>query len=149
MTGQTAHNPGEGEQSERRYWRRFWLVLGGIALGAMPVGGVFGFMLAQHGFDFGATVDAMSPIVLTAMALAYAGTVLVGTWLFTRVIDEVELADNLWGSAAGFYFYGLGFPCWWLLWKAGWMAEPNDWVLFAATFGVGCAAYAWRKISRA
>lgn len=134
-----------GEARERRQRRRFWLVLGTIALVSAPVGGIVGFKVGGNGLDLPGAVDSLAPGLLILFALLYALSILVGTVLFTRVIDEVELADNLWASAVGFYFYGLVFPCWWLLAKAGLLPAVNDWLLFVMTYFAGVAGYFWRK----
>ena len=56
-------------------------------------------------------------MALSLAAFAY------GTWRFVKVIDEVELVDNLWGSTAGYYVYAALFPMWWALAKGGVVAE--------------------------
>ena len=48
-------------------------------------------------------------------------------------VDEVEVADNLWGSLIGLYVYALLFPAWWALNLLGQAPEPDDWVIFGAS----------------
>ena len=134
-----------GEQRERQRRRRFWGVLGVLAAIFAPIGGVIGYNAGKQGLDFTQALDALSPSLLGWLAIFYAAALVIGSWRFVRVIDEVELADNLWASAAGFYCYAIAFTCWWLLAKAGWVPAFNGWLLFAGTYIVAMSAYALRK----
>lgn len=134
-----------GEARERDQRRKFWKVLAIIAVVGMPVGAVFGYQFAHHGFEPGAAIAAIPPWLLVVAALLYVVSIVWGTWKFLKVIDEVELHDNLWASTAGFYFYGLAFPLWWALHAAGVVGEPNDWAIFGATIVAGLLAYGLRK----
>ena len=60
-------------------------------------------------------------------------------------VDELELADNLWGSLIGFYVYAFGFPTWWALNWLGVAPAPDHWMIFAAAVVSATAAYALRK----
>ena len=134
-----------GEQRERQRRRRFWGVLGLLAAVVAPIGGIIGFNAGKQGLDFAQALDALSPSLLGWLAILYAVALVIGSWRFVKVIDEVELADNLWASAAGFYFYAIVFPCWWLMAKADWVSALNGWLLFAGTYIVAMSAYALRK----
>jgi uncharacterized membrane protein YfcA len=134
-----------GEARERAQRRKFWAVLGIITLVGMTVGAVLGYQFAHHDFDPDAALSAIPPWLIVSAALLYVLSVSWGTWRFVKVIDEVELQDNLWGSTAGFYFYGLAFPLWWGLWTAGLVPEPNDWAMFIATVVAGMLVYGMRK----
>ena len=134
-----------GEARERAQRRRFWRVLAIIAIVGMPIGAVFGYQFAHHDFAPDAAIAAIPPWLMVLAALVYVASIVWGTWKFIKVIDEVELNDNLWASAAGFYFYGLAFPLWWALWAAGVAPEPSDWGIFSATIVAGLLAYGLRK----
>ena len=134
-----------GEQRERQRRRRFWGVLGLTAAIVAPIGGVIGFEAGRQGLDFNQALDALPPSLLGGLAIFYAAALVIGSWRFVKVIDEVELADNLWASAAGFYVYAIAFPCWWLMAKADWVPAVNGWLLFAGTYIVAMSAYALRK----
>ena len=134
-----------GEQRERQRRRRFWGVLGVLAAVVAPIGGVIGYNAGKQGLEFTQALDTLSPSLLGWLAIFYAAALVIGSWRFVRVIDEVELADNLWASAAGFYCYAIAFPCWGLMAKAGWVAPVNGWILLVATYIVAMSTYAFRK----
>ena len=135
---------GEGERlhSERR--RQFWKIVGGLALigaiGGFVTGFIAGYSDASRVVmpDWVLTVAA-AVVVLTAIGAAY------GSYRFFVSVDEVEVADNLWGSLIGFYAYALTFPTWWLIAKLGRAPEPDQWVIFAISIVTATAAYFIRK----
>lgn len=138
-----------GEAQEKAQRRRFWKVLGVMMLVAAPVGGVVGFSAGRsmgEGADLPAALAAIPPALYIVSAIVIAASLTIGTWKFVKVIDEVELADNLWGSAAGFYFYSLALPCWWLLYLGKVLPQPNDFVLYISTLVAGTAVYLVRKL---
>ena len=135
---------GEGEllHAERR--RRFWTILGGLALAGMIGGFASGFVMGYS--DAGgmmlpdwAMTAAGGAIILAAILAAY------GSWRFFVTVDELEVADNLWGSLIGFYAYALLFPTWWLLHQIGKAPEPHDWAIFIIAVTTSLVAYAVRK----
>ncbi|QIK96244.1 hypothetical protein G7076_07095 [Sphingomonas sp. HDW15A] len=62
-----------------------------------------------------------------------------------KTIDEVELADNLWGSTVSYYAYAVLFPSWWVLGRADITPEPNHWIIFFVSLAAGMAVYGYRK----
>lgn len=76
---------------------------------------------------------------MLALAVAY------GSWRFFATVDELELADNLWGSLVAFYTYAILFPAWWALATIGQAPEPDQWVIYGVTLAAGGAAYLFRK----
>jgi hypothetical protein len=136
---------GEGEQlhSERR--KRFWRIMGGLLLLGFITGIVAGFALRVS--DAGtASWPAWVPlagaigVVLVAIGVAY------GSWRFFTDVDEVEVADNLWGSLIGFYFYAILFPAWWALHKLDRVPEPDNWAIFISSMVVALLVYGYRKV---
>lgn len=135
---------GIGEQMERR---RRWLfrgVVAGVALVAVPLGYVMGRMAGHGDFDVTAALAGHRTYAIAFVAI-YAITMIVGTLLVRQVADEVEVADNLWGSASGYAAYALIFPCWWVLGAAGVTVMPNGWVTFFASMAAALAVYFGRK----
>ena len=135
---------GEGERLHAQRRRRFWTILGGLFV----IGALAGFF---SGFTMGLTdarADEISP-TMKAMGgigvLLFAAATVYGSWRFFVSVDEVEVADNLWGSLIGFYAYAISFPTWWALWKIGLVDEPNDWVIFGVAMLTATAAYLYRK----
>ena len=132
---------GEGERlhSERR--RRFWLTIGGLVLIGV-VGGMVGSFVRRvgEGGD-GSTTAWLAASAVIAVAIA----ALVASWKFFTNVDEVEVADNLWGSLVGFYAYATMLPVWWALSKLGLVSEPNHWTIYGASMFVAIVAYGYRK----
>jgi hypothetical protein len=135
---------GEGERMHEERRKRFWKIMGGLAL----IGAIAGFV---SGFVTGAS-DArgvpVDPAYLTLAAVAVplvAILTLWGSWKFFTAVDELEVADNLWGSLIGFYAYLVIFPSWWALHQLGKASEPNDWIIYGIAMVTSLVAYAVRK----
>ena len=115
-----------------------------LALLGLVTGFVAGF---ATGFADGRGI-ADEPLYGTIGA---AGVALMATlfayfsWRFFVTVDEVELADNLWGSLIGFYAYAILFPAWWALHRLGTAPEPDDWAIFTVALVTALIAYAIRK----
>ena len=144
MSREGSMQTGEGERLHAARRRKFWALLGGLAL----IGAVAGF---GTGFVEGKAASNAAGLEPWMVTLAGIGVVLVaiaaawGSWRFFESVDEVELADNLWGSLIGFYAYVLLFPAWWALWKLGQAPEPDDWVILGVSVVTATAAYLLRK----
>ncbi len=135
---------GEGERLHAQRRKRFWQIVGGLALAGAVGGFVSGFVMGYA--DAGgmelpgwASTAAAAALILTAILAAY------GSWRFFVSVDELEVADNLWASLIGFYAYGLLFPTWWLLHRMGEAPEPHDWIIFGVALGTSTLAYLVRK----
>ncbi|MEP7315621.1 MAG: hypothetical protein ABI667_02905 [Sphingomicrobium sp.] len=136
---------GEGERAERQRRRRVWGAFGATAVFGLPIG----FFLGRSaGRNKGSMAEAFSdlPQFVTIGLLALSVfSFLWACWYFLKSVDEVEVADNLWASTAGFYFYMVSFPIWWVLWKAKIAVEPQDWIILAASLASGTIVYLFRK----
>lgn len=136
---------GEGERAERQRRRRFWGAIGATALFGMPIGYFLGRAAARNRGSMSEAFASLPPaFTVGLLALSVAGF-LWACWYFLKSVDEVEVADNLWASTAGFYFYMILFPVWWVLWKARIAVEPMDWIILAASLGFGTIVYLFRK----
>lgn len=134
---------GEGERLHAERRRRFWTILGGLALLGLVTGFV-GAYIIEHQQSGGGNLPPMlatAAIALAVLAVAY------GSWRFFASVDELELADNLWGSLVAIYTYAILFPAWWALAAIGQASEPDDWVIYGVTLAAGGAAYLFRKWS--
>ena len=151
MMADSTMEPGEGERLLAARRRRFWTIIAVmIASGALLgfFSGMYaGYTDAQRARG-GTTALGPSdfPMLLriaavVAALLAFAAM----TWWFARSVDELEIADNLWGSTAGFYAYAVLFPAWWALWRVEVTTAPHDWAIFAASLVVAGLVYLWRK----
>lgn len=143
--GKAMNEIGEGERQAAQRRRTFWISIGVLMASGALVGFSIGTTAAHRDIamaDIWASLPRPLAVAIVAFALA---TFFYGTWRFTKAIDEVELADNLWGSTASYYVYATLFPTWWALSKIDVVPEPNDWAIFLAALGGGGAIYLWRK----
>lgn len=136
---------GEGEQLHEKRRRRFWAILGVLAIIGAVAGFSTGFVAgadkAHDGQFSPATLQLVGlGAVLFALATAY------GSWRFFKSVDEVEVADNLWGSLIGFYVYAILFPTWWVLSKTQLLPPPDQWVIYGVSLATATAAYFYRKL---
>jgi hypothetical protein len=88
----------------------------------------------------------LPPAAAIALVAAFLLIVGIGSWLYFRAIDELELEANKWAGAIGINFYGVLFPCWWALSLAKVTPPPNDWAIYAATLVVTILAFLWRRL---
>lgn len=134
-----------GEMMERNQRRRFWRVLLVVGVPAIPLGWFIGYSVGRHDMSAVEAVASLSPAMAILIAAAFVAMMIVGTYAFAKVIDEVELQDNLWASSVGYYVYAVLFPTWWLLGTAGVTAPSNDWIIFGTAMLCGMIAYFYRK----
>lgn len=144
MTQEALVEPGEGERlyAERR--KRFWKLIGALLLVGLAGGLAAGF-ISGFADSRGLIVEplynqvAAAGVVLLAILAAYF------SWRFFVSVDELEVADNLWGSLIGFYAYAIALPSWSALHKLGKAPEPDHWLIYIFAMLVALAAYAVRK----
>ncbi|WP_114519915.1 hypothetical protein [Altererythrobacter sp. ZODW24] len=78
------------------------------------------------------------------------GAVLAGlAWFskaYLKTIDELDLADNLWASLIGLYFYLSALPVWTAIHEAGFVPEPDHWMIWGGTLVFTTAVYCARKL---
>jgi uncharacterized membrane protein YidH (DUF202 family) len=122
---------------ERRWWRTFVpIVLSGFVAG-------FAFALADQGETF--LAGKIPPLIAVLIAGSYVVTMIWGTWAYKRVADELEMQNNLWGTAVGGSALLLVYPPWWILWRGGLVGEPVHEALFLLLFVTAIGAYLWKK----
>ena len=133
MTG--GENAGALAESQRR--RRYWTLMG-LALLASVVIGLTGRVL-------GGPEGPISP----ALAIGLAAGLLVlgvgGNWIYFRHIDELEVASNLVGGFWGFYAFIMGWPLWLILWRGGFLPEPDTMTIYFITAGVALLGFCWKR----
>lgn len=140
-----ALSEGEGERLYAAQRKRFWTILGGLLLLGFATGvvGSVALNVADNGsgaWPAWAPLAGTIGVVLVSIGVAY------GSWRFFTSVDEVEVADNLWGSLVGFYVYAILFPAWWALNKLGQVPEPNDWTILMASMFAALGVYFYRKL---
>jgi hypothetical protein len=135
---------GEGERLHARQRKRFWVII--LGLGALGfVAGLLSGVIEDladggaAGIDGRMATAAAVGVILAALLAAY------GSYRFFVSVDEVEVADNLWGSLIGFYAYAILLPVWWALEKLGRAPQPDHWLIYGTAMVVALLAYGVRK----
>jgi Mn2+/Fe2+ NRAMP family transporter len=134
-----------GEQRLRSQHRRYVRILGWI-FGISMVLGASGAMIAEIWGRDPAGRLALPPAAAIALVAAFVLIVAVGSWLYFRAIDELELEANKWASTIAINFYAVLFPGWWALSLAKLTPPPDDWIIYAATLVVALLAFLWRRL---
>lgn len=103
------------------------------------------------GFMVGFTANGVAERQVPPFAIyGFLLLVLVGfTWAsygYFKRVDELDVADNLWASLIGLYFYMCAFPSWWMLHEIGLVIAPNQWAIYVATLSFSLAVYGIRKL---
>ncbi|HET9397753.1 MAG TPA: hypothetical protein VFO45_02945 [Sphingomicrobium sp.] len=136
---------GEGERLESSRRRRYWTVVAALMAVGMVIGFVFGFSSAHQDVPIEQAATSLPDGIVIALVAAAIAAFSYGCWAFLKTIDEVELADNLWGSTASYYAYAVLFPSWWVFGEAGITPAPNHWAIFFVSLAFGMAVYGFRK----
>ena len=134
--------PGEGERLHAAKRKRFWAILGGLAVVGLA-GGFVGTLVLEHA-DGGQVPEWTTPVAAVGVIIV-ALLAAAGSWKFFVDVDELELADNLWGSLVGYYWYAILFPAWWALNKLGQVPDVDHWAIFFSSMIVALAVYFYRK----
>ena len=134
--------PVDGEKLHEARRKRFWVILGGLGVLGAITGAVGQFAIEAGGagsFPAWAITAGGIGVIIVAILVAY------GSWRFFASVDELELADNLWGSLVGFYWYAILFPAWWALNKLGWAPALDHWGIFVSSMIAAALVYFYRK----
>jgi hypothetical protein len=133
---------GPGERMERARNQRRALVLCAL----MAAGGACGLALAIAEPKGGGLLQgAIAPWVAVALAAAWLIAVVGGSLWYKTHADEIDLAAQMWGQAAGGAAIVLLYPVWYLLARAALVPAPDANVVFLALYVVMTGAYLWKK----
>lgn len=127
-----------GEQKEARRRRNFWLMMAAFTGAGFITGMLSGI------FDAESSLQAKPAWAIAFVGIALAAFVGLSVVFFRRV-DELELADNLWGGLFGLYFYMAAQPTWYVLNRVDLVGPIEHWPLYFATCLVTFAVYLGRK----
>lgn len=109
------------------------------ALAGMPLG----FLQAAHG-DGNVLSGPLPPFVAVVM-MASVLLLIPVTWAWYRTCDELELAANNAGLAAGAHVFVLGAPLWWFAWRGGFAPQPDGVTIYMAVMLVWSMVWLWRR----
>ena len=127
-----------GEQVERRRRIGFWMYGLIFTVLGIAIGFIAGFFEGRAAIS-----NPVFALFFVAVAL------LVYTYLsvrFFRSVDELELADNLWGALFAVYFLIAFQPAWYFLHEVGLVPPVDPWVTYFSVSFAFLAAYLGRKI---
>lgn len=127
-----------------------------IMTGCLALGAVMGGTLAATGnldiVDPGSGAFAifgdspMPSIAALFIAFLWAGAMPIVAWFWhTRAIDEQEASAYRDGGYYAAYAYIILAPTWWLLWRGGFLPEPNGVTIFTAFTFIWSAVWFWKK----
>jgi MFS family permease len=120
--------PSDYERIERgRRRRKFAIIAAMGAVGGIG-GGIVGARESDQLFDL---AHPWPPMLCLALAASFLLAVAVGNLILRRQIDEVERMAKLRATHAGAMLFLVGYPVWFLLWKGGFVPEPQHVAMFA------------------
>lgn len=144
MMGRTVIEPrGPGEAANASKRRTLWIIIGVLFASGFVLG--LSGALFENETDGGWMTGTLPPWFALVAALGTAFALIVGSWVFYARIDELERQDNLMAGAVGANLMMIGYPLWFILWKGGWVIEPQHEVLFVTLFVTTMATYLYRK----
>lgn len=118
----------EYEKLERERRRRRIAIIGALFMVGAVSGGIIGAREADRLFDL---AHPWPPILCLVIAATFLAAVTIGSIILSRQTDEVERIAKLKATRAGATVYLVGYPIWFLLWKAGFLPEPMHVAIFA------------------
>lgn len=121
----TARRHESGELIARRMGRNRLIIIGLLFAVGLAAGIAVGNHAADNGFS-----GTWPPALSIGIAVLYVIAMIAGSLALSRVTDEHERAQSYKAVALAGAGYMLGYPVWFLLWKAGVAVEPIHWVLF-------------------
>lgn len=133
--------PDAGIRADRARQRRIYLIMGTLA-GAGFVVGFFSSMFEREGGGF---LEGIGPVWAVAASIILVVSVIVGTIVYFRQVDELERRNNYWANATGCNAVLIGYPVWYLLWRGGLVSEPTHESVFVVLIAATTLAYLWKK----
>ena len=131
-----------GEARLKRRNLRKAILFGSLFVVGMALGA--GVSLAEDVMDF--TFDGPWPReIALATLVVFLLAISVGAWFQHRQMDEHERAISNKAAAVAAMVILVGYPVWFLLWKAGFVPEPTHLAIFVSGYLALYAAYAFYR----
>ena len=118
----------EGERLERNRRRRKLLIIAALAAVGGVGGGIVGARENDQLFNL---AHPWPPTLCLTLAVLLLFAVGIGKFALRGQIDEVERMAKLKATHVGASLFLLGYPIWFLLWKGGFVPEPQHVVIYA------------------
>ena len=127
-----------------------------ILVACLLMGAAFGAVLSAVGSidvtkpeasAFSVFSDGSLPAPVAMVAVFFWGVVMpVVAWFWhTRAIDEQEASAYRDGGYYAAYAYLILAPVWWILWRGGFLPEPDQVSIFFAFVFIWLAVWFWKK----
>ena len=85
------------------------------------------------------------PLVAMIGTLIYAISIPLYSVYWWKSIDEHEVRSYSLAAAFALSLYSILMPSWWMLWRGGWVSEPNDMLIFAITITAWGLGWMWNR----
>ncbi|MFC0203158.1 hypothetical protein [Novosphingobium soli] len=96
---------------------------------------------------FGMLFTSAPVSALVALCTAAGWIVAVAVSVYWHLtLDEIERAEYEFGATLALYAYVLVAPIWWLAWRGGLVAEPDEIAIYAMVCVIWCIGWAWRRL---
>ena len=118
---------GEGERLTQSRQRRRMMIFAGLFITGVVIGIYGGRALAKDGFDIAAPWTPAASLLFTGLYLA---AIVIGSLLLSKNTDEIQRQSYYKMSSLAGSVYMIVYPCWFMLWKGGFVIEPSHWMLF-------------------
>lgn len=93
----------------------------------------------------GAFYGPVPPTFAIALAVIWGLALPVISLFWYRAIDEHERAAYRDGAEVAAFAYMIGAPIWWILWRGGLVAPPDNGFIFIAFNLIYAGVWLWRK----
>jgi MFS family permease len=115
------------ERIERGRRNRKFAIIAAMGVVGGVGGGIVGGRESDKLFDL---AHPWPPLLCLAIAASFLLAVGVGTIILRGQMDEVERMAKLRATHAGAMLFLIGYPLWFLLWKGGFLPEPQHVAMF-------------------
>ncbi|WP_033921364.1 hypothetical protein [Sphingomonas sp. 37zxx] len=132
---------GPGELAAARQRRRLMVTVGILA----AVGFFAGLGTALVEDESSGTLPAGWAIAMVVIGVT---AICLGSWRLWKQADEYDRRDHLAATTMGLNVYLLLYPSWFVLAKGKVVGEPDDLIIFIATYLAAAGTYGWRKLRR-
>ena len=126
-----------------------------IVWGCGLAGGAIGLFLAFYetvagNSDTGPALifadSPMPPVIALMLAFFWAVIMPIIAWFWhKRAIDEQEASAYRDGGYYAAYAFMIGAPTWWMLWRGGFVPEPDGVAIFMLFALIWTAVWLWKK----
>ena len=138
----TNMNELSGEERLKRRNRRKWILFGSLFFAGMIIG--FGVSRAEDVMDFSFGGPWPREVALATLAV-FVVAIGLGSWFQHKQMDDYEREVGTKAAALAAMVILVGYPIWFLLWKASLVPEPTHIAIFIIGYLALYAGYAFYR----